>query len=494
MAPLSSDRLALLRATLAGKGLAAPRAEALPRRAGRATAPLSAAQERLFFLELLDPGTALYNDAVLVWIEGELEPERVGRALAAVAARHEILRTTFELGAEGPLQRIHEGMAPPLLRIDLSAEAAPREAARVRAVEEARTPFDLEAASPWRVALVRLGPREWALLVTMHHILSDGASMGLLFDELARHYAADSGPDLAPPLAIQFGDYTAWERSSGDPARDERDLAWWAGALRGGLPRCAWPDAQGSASGRGLQVPLRFESDVLERLASLARSARATANQLLLAAWFAWLGSRTEAAAACTGIASSLRTRRELEPLIGFFVQSLPLRLDLGGDPDFLELVERVRRAGLEAQAHGGLAFDRILRAAAQPSSSASTGSAPPPPQTFFSHMRDAIRAPAFPGTEARWEFVDPGLARFELALVLHESATELTGFLEVDLGLFPPATARRLAEDFTRLVGLLLADPTRRLSTLRASPPPTPRRAPPAFPGSLRLRRAAGE
>lgn len=490
MAPLSRDRLALLRATLAGKGLATPRAEVLPRRAERASAPLSSAQERLFFLELYDPGTALYNDALCVWIEGELDPERLARAVAAVAARHEILRTTFELGPAGPLQRVHEERAAPWRLLDLGAEPEPLEAARVRAVEDARTPFDLAAAPPWRVALARLAPREWALLVTMHHILSDGASMGLFLDELTRHYAGD-GADTEP-LAVQFGDYAAWERSSGDAARDERDLAYWSDALRGGLPRCAWPEATGPASGRGLQVALRFEPNTLERLAAVARSARATGNQLLLAAWFAWLGLRTGTREPCTGIASSLRTRRELEPLIGFFVQSLPLRLDLGGDPDFLELVERVRTAGLEAQAHGALAFDRILRAAAP----ARPGQASPaPPQTFFSHMRDAIRAPALPGTRARWEFVDPGLARFELALVLHESSTELGGFLEADLGLFPAATARRLAEDFVRLLAQVLAAPEQRLSALRERLGPAPRRTPPSpFANPLRLRRAAGE
>jgi hypothetical protein len=207
---LSSDRLALLRAALADKGLAAPRARAIPRRAEGSRAPLSFAQERLFFLELYQPGTALHNDTIAVRIEGALDPRRLAGALAGVQARHEILRTTFELAASGPEQRVHAPGPPPLRLLDLSTERAHEASVRARglAAEEARQPFDLERAAPWRVLLARLGERDWLLVLTMHHLVSDGATVGLLFDELSRAY--DCGEAAPSPLALQFGDYAAW--------------------------------------------------------------------------------------------------------------------------------------------------------------------------------------------------------------------------------------------------------------------------------------------
>lgn len=488
MASFSSDRLALLRAALAEKGLATPCATGIPRRAERGRAPLSEAQQRLFFLELYEPGTALHNDAVLVWIEGDLDPERLMRAVASVAERHEILRTTFTLSGNGPVQCIHPALAGTTRTLDRRRADDAREAARALAREDARRPFDLEQAPPWRLTLVRLGEREWALALTLHHLLSDGASMGLFFDELSHLYAGE-GARLTP-LAVQFGDYAAWEGTRRDEDRAARDLVYWREVLGKGLPTCAWPGARGHATQRGAQVPIRLEAEAVERLGALARSGQVTTNHLLLAAWFALLGARSGQDDLCTGMATSLRQRRELEPLLGFFVQSLPLRVRLAGDPDCLALARTVRAAALEAQAHGALAFDRILRAAEPATHGAA---APTPLQTFFSHMKDAIRAPSFAGSNCRWEFVDPGVARFELALVLHESAQGLCGFLEHDLGLFEPAVAARLVADYTACVGLVLAHPARRLSALLASSSRAPRRAPRSPLPSL-LRREAGE
>jgi condensation domain-containing protein len=491
MAPLSSDRLALLRAALAEKGLAAPRAGALPRRATRGRAPLSSAQERLFFLELYEPGTALYNDALRVTLAGPLEPARLARAVADVAARHEILRTGFALGAEGPEQRIFEGngeCSVPELRVlgPLADEAG----ALALAHAEACRPFELEQP-PWRVALAPLGEERWVLVLTMHHILSDGASMGLFLDELAARYSGGAAP---APLALQFGDFAAWERAQRDEARLAADRAYWRAALAGELTSARWSAAVGPASRTGAQARVELDAGALADLGALARGWQATSSQLLLAAWLALLAAESDATAPCTGIASSLRTRRELEPLIGFFVQSLPLRVELGGDPSFAELVERVRAAALAAQAHAALPFEEILACAGGAAAQGRKSAAPP--QTFFSHMKDAIRAPALPGVEAGWEFVDAGVARFELALVLHESAAGLTGFLEHDLGLFPPAEGERLARAYERLVRAVSARPTERLSVLAPvrRPGSAPRALRRAQLPSTRLRRAAGD
>jgi hypothetical protein len=486
---LSSDRLALLRAVLAEKGLAAPHARAIPRRAAAERAPLSFAQERLFFLELYQPGTPLYNDCVAVRVQGVLDPERLARALAAVQARHEILRTTFALAGAGPEQRVHEPGPPPLSRLDLSGASDAAVRARSLAAAEARTPFDLERAPAWRVLLARLAPDAWLLVVTMHHIVSDGATLGLLFDELSAAYATDAG--LAP-LALQFGDYAAWERSALDERRAAEHLAHWTRVLGGELPACAWPERLGQAGGQGAWVPIGLGSQSLAHLRTLARAEDATSNQVLLAAWLALLALVTGENDQRTGIASSLRTRRELEPLLGFFVQSLVLRADLGGDPTFGELVRRVRTAVLQAHAHAELPFDRVVRALER---APGRGDAPPLAPTFFSHMNNALRAPRFEGARATWEFVDPGVARFEIALVLHESERDVTGFLEYDLGVFAGETAAHLGASYVRLLEAVLARPELRLSELALLCAPVrrapSRRAPLAFP--THTRRAAG-
>jgi hypothetical protein len=488
----SRDRLELLRATLAARGLAAPSASSVPPRADRERAPLSLAQERLYFLELYQPGTALHNDAVLVSVEGALELPRLARALAQVQERHEILRTAFTLGGDGPEQRIHPPGPLPLRWVDLCGESEPVELARALAREDARAPFDLERPGQWRVTLARIARDHWVLVLAMHHILSDGASMGLFFDELSALYA-DEDAEL-DPLPVQFGDYAAWERARLDEGRAAELAAWWRTALAG-LPAAGWPAAGGArtqdGTQQGAQVPLELEEGCAERLGALARASQATTNQLLSAAWLALLGARSGTSDLCTGIASSLRQRPELRPLLGFFVQSLPLRVDAGGDPSFLELAGRVRAAALAALEHGELPFDRIARAAGRGGPDGR-----PLFASFFSHMKDAIRAPALAGARSAWEFVDAGVARFELALVLHETGRALTGFLEYDLGVLAPAAAERLAGDYARIVQAVIARPEARLSELRAVCSPPGRRTMPGRTLSLppRLRRAAGE
>jgi len=342
------------------------------------------------------------------------------------------------------------------------------------------------AALALAVALAAsVAPGECGLILTMHHILSDGASMGLFFDELTRLY---SSRDEAAALEVQFADWAEWERAQRNDARDEVDTVYWRKALGGSLPVCTWKDQRGRASQRGAQVPLLFPPATVERLEALGRRYQATTNQVLLSAWFVLLGAHGKRDDVCTGAASSLRQRRELEPLIGFFVQSLLIRVDLGGDPSFRTLLQRVREGAFDAQAHGALPFDRILRAAEH-------ASGDPFPQAFFSHMKDAIRAPSLPGTVASWEFVDPGIARFELSLVLHEAKDELEGFLEYDTGVLAPESAQRLADDYVRLVSELLDRPDRSVSefqALRTRPIRRIRRGRAAEPP--RYRRAAGE
>jgi hypothetical protein len=458
MEPLSPERLALLRIALAAQGLTVPAAQPLPRRADAARAPLSLAQERLFFLELYRPGTAVHNDALLVLVDGELDPARLARALDELQRRHESLRTTFALVFEGPEQRIDADPRVPLRTLDLRDADRPAARARALADEDARSPFDLAVAPPWRATLYRTAEHGWQLALCMHHLVTDGASMGVLLDELAALYA---GRTLAP-LAVQYGDYAAWERARHATTPAEDVLAHWRAVLARPLPPLDWTDAVGAPSGQGMLVPLAFADGAGARVATCARENGATSSQVLLAAWLALLAAASGADDVRTGLAASLRGRRELDPLVGFLVQSLLMRVDLSGNPDARELLRRARSGALDAQAHAAVPLDRLLRMA-QP-----RGAELLP--AFFSHMRAAIRAPVLGDARTRWEFLDPGCARFELALVVHEGEDGLTGALELDLGRFARESGPRLAAAYVALVEAIVARPAVRLAELCAA------------------------
>lgn len=483
----SAERLALYSALLRAKGLATPRAGAIPHRADATRAPLSFAQERLYFLELYEPGTALYNDALRVELEGELDREALERALARLVERHEILRTSLALENGGPVQRIHATCALPWTVTDLAHEADPGARVPQLAREEAARPFELESAPLWRLRLLVLGPAHHVLVLTMHHVVSDGASMGVFFDDLSVLYALESGTSERElePLAFQFGDYAAHERATHDATREEEHLAYWRAALAGELPTCAWPGARGPARHRGGQIPLAFSHAFTTRLEQLARAHGLTTNQLALAAWFVLLGAASGLDDLRTGFAGSLRHQRGLERQIGFFVQSLVLRATTRPGQGFLELARELGQRTLEALAHEALPWDRVVRALER-------RDGPPLAPVFFSHMRDAIRAPRLGATRARFAFVDPGCARFELALVLHEGADGITGFLEYDEDRIARASAESLAADYGAVLTRVLAlpeaglDELARLVRVRAG---GLRRAPLPFP--IRTRKA---
>jgi len=483
----SPERLALLSAMLREKGLSAPRAGVLPRRADPARAPLSFAQERLYFLELYEPGTALYNDTLRVDLEGELDDDALARALTRLVERHEILRTSLVLEGGGPLQRIHPSVALPWTVTDLSTEPDPLARAAELARQEAARPFELEQAPLWRLRLLRLAPARHVLVLSMHHVVSDGVSMGVFLDDLSDLHALESGARERElePLPFQFGDYAAHERASHDVAGEEQHLAYWRRALAGELPSIAWPGARGPACHRGGQVPLDFSPAFCARLAELARAHGLTTSQLALAAWFVLLGAASGLDDLRSGFASSLRHRRGLERQIGFFVQSLVLRATPRPEQEFLGLARELGQRTLEALAHESLPWDRVVHALER-----RDGPALAP--VFFSHMRDAIRAPRLGAARARFAFVDPGVARFELALVLHEGADGLHGFLEHDEACVARASAELLAADYGALLTRVLALPEITLAELsplvRVSLGRT-RRAPLPFP--IRTRKA---
>ncbi len=337
--------------------------------AGEPTVPLSFAQERLWFLDRLDPGNAAYNMPAAFRLDGRLDAAALAASLGEVERRHGSLRTVFRAGESGPEQRVAPARPHRLPRVDLAGlPAAAREAELRRLVDrEAAAPFDLASGPLWRVVLIALGEAEAALLVTLHHIVGDGWSIGVLIREVAALYRAFAASEAAslPEPPVQYTDYAVWQRRwlAEAAAGPEGGLAYWRRqlaevpvlALPTDRPR---PAEQTFAGGR---QPLRLGAATSAAVVRLARQGSATPFMVLLAGFAALLQRLSGQDDFAVGTFVANRTRPEIEGLIGFFVNNLALRTRLDGDPAFGALVARARDTALGAFAAQDLPFEAVL-------------------------------------------------------------------------------------------------------------------------------------
>ncbi|HEV2149198.1 MAG TPA: condensation domain-containing protein, partial [Longimicrobiaceae bacterium] len=332
-------------------------AEKLQDRARRENAfPLSFAQQRLWFVHQLDPSSPAYHMAAALRVRGALDPAVLRRVLDEVVRRHESLRTTFGTISGRTLQVVGEPAPAALREVDLRLIRASRREAELQALVagEALRPFDLAVGPLLRTTAVRLGEDSWALLLTMHHIVSDGWSMGVLVREVSALYQAFSEGRESPlaPLRVQYPEYALWQRKLLRGETLQAQLGWWREQLAGAppllelpldRPRSQVPDP----GGRSLSVEL--QPDTSRALRALSQREGSTLFMTLLAAWQLLLGRYAGQEDVVVGMPIAGRTRAEVEGLIGFFVNTLVLRADLSGDPTFRELLGRVREATLGA-------------------------------------------------------------------------------------------------------------------------------------------------
>ncbi|HEX2077177.1 MAG TPA: condensation domain-containing protein, partial [Longimicrobium sp.] len=438
--------------------------------------PLSFAQERLWFIDRLEPGSDVYNMPVARRLEGALDQAALARALGEIVRRHEALRTTFREVDGSPVQVIASSGGFALAVEDLSglSEADREAAARLRTREEARRAFDLSAGPLFRASLLRLGEEDHVLLLSMHHAVSDGWSMGVLFRELSALYAAyrDGGESPLPELAVQYADYAVWQRSwlRGEVLR--RQLDWWRERLGGAPPALELPTDRprpAVASSRGASHVFRLPADITRGLRALARREGATlymvthaALDLLLSRW-----SGQEDLVVGSPIAG--RTRVETEGLIGFFVNTLALRIDLSGDPSFQELLRRVRETALGAYAHQDLPFERLVEEVAPERGLSHT----PLFQVMFA-LQNAGSGEGLAIAGLRLEPFEGEIrtVRFDLELDLREVGEELVGSLRFRTDLFDAATIERFAAQYRVVLAAAVASPEERLSRLAILPP----------------------
>src|SRR6185369_3003487 len=330
--------------------------------------PLSFAQQRLWLISQLDEGGAAYNAFTGLRLKGELRKEALEAALSSVIARHEVLRTSFPVVNHNPVQLIHPAQPFHLSLADLSlldAESRSREVARL-AGEEARRPFDLTTGPLLRGLLIKEQEQEHALLFTLHHIVSDGWSVGVVVREVSRVYEAQvRGEEIEiEELEIQYADYAMWQREWLAGEELERQMRYWKEQLAGApafldLPLDRPRPAVQTYS--GARQVFKLPVDIYESLRGLARRERATTFMVLLTAFKILLHRYSGQQDVIVGTTVANRNRVEIENLVGCFVNSLALRTDFTGEPTFSELLAQVRATSLEAFTHQDLPFEKIV-------------------------------------------------------------------------------------------------------------------------------------
>ncbi|MCP4657222.1 MAG: AMP-binding protein, partial [bacterium] len=485
---LSSAKQALL----AGWDRAEPARRAgedrIPQRPDPGSAPLSFAQERLWFLYQLDPGSPTYNERALVRLDGNLDPAALERAFAEVVRRHALLRTGFTVRDDQPVQVIVPQVGMPLPVVDL--RGCPQQAAGAQSERlirrEARRPFDLTRPPLLRSLLIRLDHDRYLLLLTMHHIVSDGWSSGILIRESGALYEAfrRGRPSPLAPLPVQYADFAHWQRRWLRGAVLDKRLAHWREQLAGSPPVLELltdrprPPIQRL---RGRRFPVRLPASLAAGLKQRGREREATPFMMLLAAFQLLLWRYTAQRDFCVGTPVANRNRPELEGLIGFFVNPLVVRADLRGNPPFVPLrgnppfvplrgnpsvlafLDQVRRTTLDAYAHQDLPFELLV----EELSPERNLSHSPLFQVMIVFQNTPTEALELPDLTLNLLEFDDGTTKFDLVLNLTEQAQGLVGFLEYDVDLFDRATIARLAGHFRTLVEGVIADPERRVAEL---------------------------
>jgi amino acid adenylation domain-containing protein/non-ribosomal peptide synthase protein (TIGR01720 family) len=432
--------------------------------------PLSWAQQRLWFLNQLEPHSPLYNISAALRLQGKLSVPALEAALNEIIRRHEILRASFVTERGWPVERIAPELKLKLAPEDLRHLPAEQREAEIQrlATEEARRPFELSQGPLVRVRILQTGEAEHVLLLTMHHIVSDGWSTGVLVSEIITLYDAftQHRPSPLAPLDIQYADYAHWQREWLQGETRQQQLDYWKEKLGGSVPALNLPADRPRPAVQtfhGAHYRFRLPSPLAATVSRFSREENATPFVTLLATFYALLHRYTAQEDICIGSPVASRNRAEIEGLIGFFVNTLVLRTDLSGAPSFRELLRRVRDTTLDAQAHQDLPFEMLVEEL-QPQRDLSRT---PFFQTAFLFQHSPLQALHLPGLQASLINTDPGTAKFDLMLMLEESQGELTGDFEYNTDLFEAATIERMAGHFERLLGSLLEHPDQSIATL---------------------------
>ncbi|PYP84892.1 MAG: non-ribosomal peptide synthetase, partial [Blastocatellia bacterium AA13] len=433
--------------------------------------PLSFAQQRLWFMDQLEPNTARYNISIIVHLSGQLNIEALERAFSKVVQRHEVLRTSF-ISVEGtPAQVIREQAALPLPMERLDEKPADEREAETKRLtrEEALKPFDLEAGPLLRGRLLHFGEQEHLLILTMHHIVSDGWSMGVMVKEVAELYGefASGKPSSLPELEIQYADFAVWQREWLQGEVLEKQLDYWRDRLAGAASLLELPadrPRQSNQTQNGASLPISVRLEITEALKALSRGEGVTLFMTLLAVFQTLLYRYTNRTDIIVGADVANRTHKETEPLIGFFVNMLVLRTNLSGRPTFTELLGRVREVALGAYANQYVPFEKIVEEFEPVRSMSHT----PLFQVVFALQNAPIGTLELPGLILTLVDIASETAKFDLLLDLTELEGGLKGIIEYNTDLFEARTIERMGSHFERLLESVVENPECAIDELR--------------------------
>jgi amino acid adenylation domain-containing protein len=448
---------------------ASPRPPLVPRQ-DDGPAPLSYAQQRLWFIQHLDPGSAQYHIPCQFRLQGPLDVPALQAALAGLAQRHAVLRTTFrEIDGE-PRQVVQPAGEVALSVVDLTDLAEPlrTRAAQQRLRDEAARPFDLVAATPWRACLVKLADEEHWLALTVHHIAADGWSMGLLHRDLESLYRAhrDAMPASLPALPVQYADYAQWQRTHLDEAALEAPLAYWTQRLHGipllhalplDRPRPAIQRYRGGVVRQVLAPAL------VDGCRALAKRHDATLFMAMHAAFALLLSRWSGESDIVVGTPVANRRDEALAPLVGLFINTLVLRTDLAGDPAFADLLARCREDALDAYEHQDVPFELLVERLNPPRHATYS----PVIQVLFALQNADMAPPDLAGLAVAPIPPAERHAKFDLALNLQPEGDALLAEWEYDADLFDAATIEGMAAAYRTLLAAILAAPQARASRL---------------------------
>jgi amino acid adenylation domain-containing protein/FkbH-like protein/non-ribosomal peptide synthase protein (TIGR01720 family) len=471
-AKLSPAKRALLEKLSRGEVEADAKLKTIPRRAEQSPAPLSFAQQRIWFLHQFDSGNA-YNELSSVHLKGLLNVEALEKSLNEIVRRHEALRTTFEMVDGQAVQVVHPSWDFRLSILDFSTVQNPLppyqggDKIQDFVIEEAQKFFDLTKVPLLRGTLLKLGEQEYVLVFVMHHIICDGWSMRSLIREVAALYDAfsKSKPSPLPELPLQYADFAVWQRQWSKEYL-QNHLSYWKQQLTAATtvleiptdkPRPAVQTFQGATT------HFQLSPSLTQKLKSLSQQSGCTLFMTLLAAFQTLLYRYSGQEDISVGTPIANRNYSEIQPLIGVFVNTLVMRTDLSGNPSFRELLSRVRQVALGAYAHEDLPFEQLV----EDLQAQRNLSHQPLFQVMFVLQENLTPELVLPGLTLKRLQVDSGASKFDLTLYLVDSEPAITGALEYSTDLFEAATIDRVIVHFTTLLEGIVTNPDRRLSEL---------------------------
>ena len=445
---------------------------AIPRRSdGQADVPLSFSQRQLWFLDQLEPGSAFYNVPTAVTLKGPLDVAVLESALNGLVARHEILRTTFRSIDGEPRQVVHAAMPLMLSVTDLrSAAEAERETIIRAAVErDAKSPFDLAHGPLFRASLLRLADDEYLWLYCVHHIIADGWSMGVVLHEVAALYGnfLRGQPSSLPPLAVQYADYACWQQHRLGGGALEQQLDFWRRTLNDAPPLLTLPTDRPRPRVQryaGATFSSSLDATTLRALTSLGRETRGTLFNVLTAALSVLLWRYSGQQDLCIGTPFANRTRPEVEPLIGHFVNTLVIRQRLDPQQTFAELLREVRTTLLDVHTHQDVPFDRVVEAVNPQRDTAYS----PLFQVMLVLQNTPGTAVQLPGVEMAPYITGSATAKFDLAFEWVEREGRLNLLVEYNTDLFDVTTIERLSAHYRHLLEQVAQDAKQPIAALQ--------------------------